>query len=1514
MPPKKSPDLKGEKAECILQYGKNNNVIQWSTEMQTSVAALYGLTGTFFSTNVRYIPPIPIEEDYTPQLPADAEGNIPPHGLPAALIAKLREGAYEGRRRDMEKQKGNERTIWPLMWTRMSPASQSKVREEEGFEAAHTNLDCVQLWQFIRRSHLTHIFGNDDPMAEINRHEQEARYSALRQGDREYVSTFKGRYDNQLKACVGAGVAAIPAPRQALDFIMKLDAKRYKTMLASMRNDAVRNVPNAYPDTLASAFRIASGWTNEGPSSAYAGESDGNMTAAYLADSCFITRTDQTKKAGRKQAIRGKKTNTVCFVCGDPNHIASECALRKLPPDDMALVTTNSDEAEEEEVFDAAFITNSFGEDRSFFTDFEVLLDNEASLNIFRSDGLVSNIRKSTSPVTLGGVQRGAKGVKISLEGDFEDIGTVYVSKDSAANIISFACMIDKGAVINYEKNSDIFTLQPKGSLKTYVFSRKAVNGSENKFYICDVRHGVKDATEDTAMIATVRGNMTSLTKRELEGAHKARTALARMGFPSVTRAIEIVNTGRNFDITGHDFKVAEQIWGPNLASIKGKTKLKVVRAADQTISGLVAQVDQILSIDIMFVEKVPLLIGVAHPLDLTLVTHMRSFDQTKISRGVEVVERGIREFISILKSRNFSVPLLMCDGEGAVSALKDELGRLGVELDISGAGGHVQRVERKIQTVKERVRSYVSYHLPFTLSTLGIIFLVMYCVSRLNYQISGTRPQGPSPREMFVGRPTDAMRDFRCCFGEYVQATMPTTDNSMRARTEGCIVLLPTGNRTGSVKMLCLRSGKVVTRDNFTILPMPEEAIQRMNELAMLDGRVKPRTGESHREEEPIHTEDTVEAAVHGDVQTQVMLDDGGGDPIVGVETHDEHPHLVLADESGHIAEGEDRAEEDSELGDQQPIPVDDCTETQVTGGKSTPVKRDVMEFFRRGVESQLALTTSATASVERKILGGDTKAEDRTRKVTVRAALRTHGETARSVIEAELKQMLDKKVWSPICLRSLSIRERGAIIRSSMFLKEKFLASGSFEKLKARLVAGGDQQDRDLYEDLSAPTVATSSLYTIAAVAGHENRYISVIDISGAYLNANMSTGVKVHMRLDRTISSLLIGISPSYGRYIDNQGCIVVILNKALYGCVESAALWYEHLKGTLERYGFRQNRYDQCIYNRTEPCGHQCTLAVHVDDILVTCASQEAVNLVGTQLRSAYGKINEVKGPVVGYLGMEFDVTVPGETRITMKGFIENLIDGSQVTGEAATPAGESLFDVREDSEKLNDNERKRFHTYVAKIRYAANRARPDCLVAAAFLATRVTKSDKDDLGKLSRLLKYINGTRERGIVLRAGTAGIQVSAYIDAAYGVHTDGKSHTGSVIVIGDSGAVHCKSTKQSIVTKSSTEAELVALSDSANQAFHIRNFLCAQGHDLMPVTIYQDNLSCIAMAERGRSTSERTRHISIRYYWLKERVDKGEARITHLRTEGMYANVLTKPLQGSQFRRERLGVTGWA
>jgi hypothetical protein len=312
-------------------------------------------------------------------------------------------------------------------------------------------------------------------------------------------------------------------------------------------------------------------------------------------------------------------------------------------------------------------------------------------------------------------------------------------------------------------------------------------------------------------------------------------------------------------------------------------------------------------------------------------------------------------------------------------------------------------------------------------------------------------------------------------------------------------------------------------------------------------------------------------------------------------------------------------------------------------------------------------------------------------------------------------------------------------------------------------------------------------------------------------------------------------------------------------------------------------------------------------------MVTCEDEAELDKFATFLRGCYGgDITEHRGEVAEYLAMTFDFSNPGEVRVTMKKLVDDIIAGCGVTDERSTPATDELFNVRDDAGQLDQKQKDYFRSYVAKLLYIAKRVRPEMLAAVSFLTTRALVCDMDDMAKLHRVLGYLKKTRDRGIVLRIGEF-ISVEAYIDAAYGVHTSsGKSHTGCAIILG-SGPVFVKSTKQKIVSKSSTEAELIALSDSASQAIWVANFINSQGYDVGPVVLHQDNMSCMALVKRGSPASERSRHIDIRYFWVKQLVDGKAAVVKHLATELMHANVLTKAVQGKQFIDERDRLTNW-
>ena len=341
---------------------------------------------------------------------------------------------------------------------------------------------------------------------------------------------------------------------------------------------------------------------------------------------------------------------------------------------------------------------------------------------------------------------------------------------------------------------------------------------------------------------------------------------------------------------------------------------------------------------------------------------------------------------------------------------------------------------------------------------------------------------------------------------------------------------------------------------------------------------------------------------------------------------------------------------------------------------------------------------------------------------------------------MKSELKTLHERGTWEPVLWNSLSGAQKKSVIRSFLFLKDKYLADGTFEKLKSRLVGGGHMQDRELYGDVASPTGATVSLFIVAIIAVVEQRRVATADIASAYINADMDE--EVLMRIDRECASVLCELYSNYSNFVNHDGSIVVRLKKALYGCIQSAMLWYRELSTFLFSLGFTTNPYDECVFNQNYAGYGQCTVFVYVDDLLVTCKSQTIIDNLFNALESKYREVKRNHGINHNYLGMTFNFK-KDSVLVGMDSAVEETIRSMNVEGNATSPAGNNLFNVNSDSVALSADRKEKFHSVVAKLLYIAKRVRPDILTAVSFLSTRIQAPTDEDWVKLLRVLKYLN---------------------------------------------------------------------------------------------------------------------------------------------------------------------------
>jgi len=199
----------------------------------------------------------------------------------------------------------------------------------------------------------------------------------------------------------------------------------------------------------------------------------------------------------------------------------------------------------------------------------------------------------------------------------------------------------------------------------------------------------------------------------------------------------------------------------------------------------------------------------------------------------------------------------------------------------------------------------------------------------------------------------------------------------------------------------------------------------------------------------------------------------------------------------------------------------------------------------------------------------------------------------------------------------------------------------------------------------------------------------------------------------------------------------------------------------------------------------------------------------------------------------------------------------------MTGMAKTPVAGHLFTTNENCEKLSKNKAQGFHHIVAKLLYLCRNTHQDILMAVAYLCTCVKSPNTDDYKKLMHVIQYLRGTPDLMLTIEPGE---HPRWWVDSLYGVHPNMWSYSGICMTLGK-GVAYSGSNKQKLNTKSSSEAELVAIDDAMGQVMWTRHFLAEQGQYVPTTTIYQDNKSTILLDENGRaSSSKRTRHLNVR------------------------------------------------
>jgi Reverse transcriptase (RNA-dependent DNA polymerase)/Zinc knuckle len=1318
-------------------------------------------------------------------------------------------------------------------------------------------------------------------------------------------------------------------------FLMNADRRRYKELQVVTQNDYTRG-HNNYPRTVLAAYEFLDGYT-----SMYRGPilPRGN-------DGVSFHNSGESAAAGSSSS----KANVKCRKCHELGHYARECPTGSDPSGDSGGAKTDNKPGDTSGTSGKSGGDTGKGRDAVTFTTLVeqgcvlhdgkqmpntwVLLDNQSTLDVFSNPELLENIREGLGSMTI---HCNAGATKTTLVGELPGYGTVWYNPNGIANIISVARVISRGYKVTYDsQDRNEFLLEgPDGS--EVIFQQ-----SEQGLFYFDM------ATTGSIFVNTVATNKTRYTRRELARADLARRLQQTIGRPSTRDFINIVNKNLlpNCPITAVDIMAAEEVYGPDLGSLKGKTVRHKVDHVEATVTKVPCSIfarykDVTVCADLMKVNGIPFLVSISRGI------HFGTAEMVT-GKSAKIVLKAVLQIKQIYAKRGFNLQTIVMDGE--FECLRAQLAAMSITLNVTSRDEHVPEAERRIRVIKERVRA-IWNTLPFKRMPARLVIEMVYCC---NFWLNCFPPSDGvsdtlSPRAIVDGSNIEYKKHCKLSFGEYVQTHEPH-DNTMVPRTVGAIALRPTGNDQGGHFFYSLSTGKRINRSRWTKLPMPDEVVQRVHQLARRDRMVKGRLVFESRYPDDTDELGFVPQAELGVAEDPSLADNQSSES----ESEDESDNESSSDSSDSSTSGSDSDDDSGDdgdgqaddaggwdfddvdgdiLGEDQGVPqqnqeiepigqdqgvVQDEGETPEDAAPSDTDDADSLpeEGVRdlgAKMDQAYGPRTTAYGLRERRVRNYDHLYPDAVfSQYSMKAGLKLFGDRGTEAVLKELKQLHDRDVMEPMDSSKMSREDRYRALSYLMFLKEK--RDGA---IKGRGCADGRKQRAYISkEEASSPTVTTEAVFLTSVIDARERRDVATVDVPGAFMQADMDD--VVYMRLDGVMVDLMIEIDQQYAKFVTvekGKRVIYVRLVKALYGTLKAAMLFWKKLTGILEGWGFVVNPYDPCVANKTID-GKQCTIIWHVDDLKISHEDPAVVSGVIEQLSGEFGKeapLTVNRGKVHDYLGMTLDFSAEGKVKIGMVQYVKTMLSelNPDMDGVSPTSAAAHLFDVNEECPKLDKERAEYFHHNVAKLLFLCKRARPDIEPAISFLCTRVKAPDEDDYKKLARVMRYLRGTVEMVRTLESDGLNI-VKWWADASFAVHADFKSHTGGAMSLGK-GVVYGMSTRQRINTRSSTEAELVAANDVMAQLLWTQHFLRDQGYSSTETRLYQDNQSAILLEKNGRgSSSKRTRHLNIRYFFITDRVGKKELTIEYCPTEQMVADFFTKPLQGALFRRLRDVVMG--
>ncbi|KAM1959838.1 hypothetical protein ACFX15_005064 [Malus domestica] len=366
----------------------------------------------------------------------------------------------------------------------------------------------------------------------------------------------------------------------------------------------------------------------------------------------------------------------------------------------------------------------------------------------------------------------------------------------------------------------------------------------------------------------------------------------------------------------------------------------------------------------------------------------------------------------------------------------------------------------------------------------------------------------------------------------------------------------------------------------------------------------------------------------------------------------------------------------------------------------------------------------------------------------------------------------------------------------------------------------------------------------------------------------------------------------------------------LKKSLYGLKQSPRQWYLRFDKFMSGQNYSRSQYDHCVYFKKLQDGSFIYLLIYVDDMLIASKNVEEIEKLKKQMKNEF----EMKdlGEAKKILGMEITRDrEKGLVSLNQRQYLEKLIRKFGVhdsTKPVSTPLAphfklSSLQCSKTDKEKLQMKNIP-YANLVGSLMYAMVCSRPDIAHAVGMVSRYMHNPGKEHWHAAKWILRYLHGTRDVGLCFERDDSGIGHFAvgYVDSDYAGDLDGRKSTTGYVFTMAKGPVCWRSILQSSVALSTTEAEYMAVAEAIKEAIWIHGLIRDLGVDQKQVEVHCDSQSAIYLA-KYQVHHARTKHIDVRYHFVREIVGEGEIILQKIPTKDNPTDMLTKVVGVAKF-----------